>query len=423
MASSLLLLFLTFFLLLAATNGHNITAILDKYPDYSLYNSYLTQTKVCDEINSRETVTCLVLPNSAMAALSSKQSLAGIKNALRLLNLLDYFDPQKLHDLPRGTTLTTTLYQTTGNAAGNLGFVNITNLRGGKVGFASAAPGAKFDASYTKSVKQIPYNLSVLEISAPIIFPGLLDAPSASSANLTALLEKAGCKTFASLIVTSGVLKIYQSAMDKGLTLFAPNDEAFKAKDAPDVNSLSSADLVTLLQYHALPSYTPKDSLKTAKGTISTMASSASGKYDLSVISRGDDISLDTGVDTSRIASTVLDDTPVCVLTVDNLLLPSELFGGAPAPAPGPIALTPSPSPAATAPAPAKKKKGKAKAPSPAALSPPAPPMSAPESSPSDAPVSEADKADEKISAAVVARSVGTLGTVVLASWAIASIL
>ncbi|XP_072988586.1 fasciclin-like arabinogalactan protein 8 [Typha latifolia] len=422
MASSLLLLFLTFFLLLAAANGHNITAILDKYPDYSLYNSYLTQTKVCDEINSRETVTCLVLPNSAMAALSSKQSLAGIKNALRLLNLLDYFDPQKLHDLPRGTTLTTTLYQTTGNAAGNLGFVNITNLRGGKVGFASAAPGAKFDASYTKSVKQIPYNLSVLEISAPIIFPGLLDAPSASSANLTALLEKAGCKTFASLIVTSGVLKIYQSAMDKGLTLFAPNDEAFKAKDAPDVNSLSSADLVTLLQYHALPSYTPKDSLKTAKGTISTMASSASGKYDLSVISRGDDISLDTGVDTSRIASTVLDDTPVCVLTVDNLLLPSELFGGAPAPAPGPIALTPSPSPAATAPAPAKKK-GKAKAPSPAALSPPAPPMSAPESSPSDAPVSEADKADEKISAAVVARSVGTLGTVVLASWAIASIL
>ncbi|URD79107.1 Fasciclin-like arabinogalactan protein [Musa troglodytarum] len=403
----------------AGCRAHNITAILERYPEYSLYNSYLTRTKVCDEINAHETVTCLVLDDGAMSTLAAKRPLAAIKNALRLLALLDYFDPPKLHALPSGSTLTSTLLQTTGNEAGNLGFVNITNLRGGRVGFASTAPGSKFDSTYTKSIDKIPYNLSVLAVSAPIVFPGLFDTPTAASSNLTALLEKAGCKTFARLLTTSGVLKVFQDAMDKGLTLFAPNDEAFKATDAPDLNSLSSAELVTLLQYHALPSYTPKASLKSVSGRLPTMASSAAGKYDLSVVSRGDDVSLDTGVDTSRVASTVLDDTPVCILTVDNLLLPTELFGAAPSPAPTP---SPSASPV-EAPAPAPE----AKAPSPKSHkkhhSPPAPPMASPESAPSDAPAAAADKADVK-SAVGAATPIGTLATVavVFATLAMASL-
>ncbi|KAJ1693405.1 hypothetical protein LUZ63_010103 [Rhynchospora breviuscula] len=405
-AAILIPIFLLSSLLIHTTQAHNITAILDGYPDYALYNSYLTKTKVCDEINAHETVTCLVLSDSAMSSLvtAAKQSLAGIKNALRLLSLLDYFDPQKLHDLPSGTTLTTTLYQTTGNAPGNLGFVNITNLRGGKVGFAAAAPGSKFDASYVKAVKQSPFNLSVIEISNAVTYPGLLDATSASTANITALLEKAGCKTFASLLASSGVLKIYQSQMDKGLTLFAPNDDAFQAPGAPDLSSLSSADLVTLLQYHALPEYAPKSSLPAKSGPIQTLASSAAGKYDMSVVSQGDDVSLDTGVDKSRVASTVLDDTPVCILTVDSLLLPVELFGGAPAPAPGPASETPVPAPApdALAPAPVSKKHR-------LHHSPPAPPMEAPAEAPSKA---AADKADVKTGAAATVGPMGILAAI-----------
>ncbi|PKU87004.1 fasciclin-like arabinogalactan protein 8 [Dendrobium catenatum] len=394
----------------AAANGHNITAILDSFPDYSVYNGYMSQTKVADEVNSRDTVTCLVLPNAAMTALAAKHSLAAIKNALRLLVLLDYFDPQKLHDIPQGTTLTTTLYQTTG-APGKLGFVNITNVRGGRVAFGPSSPGSKLASDYTKSVRQIPYNISVLEISAPIIFPGLLDAPTAADSNLTALLEKAGCKTFASLLVSTGLLKNFQSAMDKGLTLFAPDDEAFNADGVPDLNSLSSADLVTLLQYHALSSYTPKDSLKLADHPISTMATGSSGKFDLTVSSQGDDVTLHTGVDSSRVANTVLDDTPVAILTVDSVLLPSELFGHAPAPAPAPSSLPPSPLPSTPAPAPASKS---AKAPSPLPLSPPAPPSSSPAASPQAA----SDKADAKNSsvAAEVVRSLATLIAVAVAA-------
>ncbi|KAJ0974589.1 hypothetical protein J5N97_016554 [Dioscorea zingiberensis] len=404
-----------------AGEAHNITAILDGFPDYSLYNSYLTQTKVADEINSRDTVTSLVLPNAPMAALAAKRPLAAIKNALRLLTLLDYFDAAKLHNLQGGAVLSTTLLQTTGNEPGNLGFVNITNARGGKVAFASAAPGSKPAATYTKSVKQIPYNLSVVEISAPIVFPGLLDAPTASGSNLTALLEKAGCKTFASLLSSSGVLKIFETAMTKGLTLFAPNDEAFKAPGVPDLSSLSSAELVTILQYHALASYTPKASLKTSTAPIPTMASSGAGKYDLGVTTHGDDVTLNTGVDHSRVASTILDDTPVCILTVDSILLPVELFGKAPssAPAPGPEGPSPSlpPSPS-EAPAPSPKK---AKSPSPKPHSPPAPPTGSPGASPSDAPASDDKPADDKSSA--TALLAGTLTSLFSAVLALASVL
>ncbi|KAJ6679517.1 FASCICLIN-LIKE ARABINOGALACTAN PROTEIN 10 [Salix purpurea] len=358
-----LLLSFTLSALVSTVLAHNITDILSGFPEYSEFNKYLTQTKLADEINTRQTITVLALNNGAMSALAAKHPLSVIKNALSLLVVLDYFDPTKLHQISKGSTLSTTLYQTTGNAPGNLGFVNITDLQGGKVGFGSAAPGSKLESSYTKSVKQVPYNISILEISQPIIAPGILTAPAPtpSSVNMTALLEKAGCKTFASLLQTSGVIKMYQSAADKGLTIFAPNDEAFKAAGVPDLSKLTNAEVVSLLQYHATASYS---------------------KFDLTVTSAGDSVTLHTGIGPSRVAETVLDSTPLVIFTVDNVLLPVELFGKAPSPAPaGEPVSAPSPSPIASTPAPAI-----VEAPSPLAASPPAPPVETPGGAPADAP-------------------------------------
>lgn len=381
------LLLLTLVALAAAVSAHNITAILEGTPEYSQYNSFLTQTRLADEINTRTTVTVLVLTNGVMSSLAAKHPLSVIKNALSLHILLDYYDPAKLHKISDGSVLTTTLYQTTGHAPGNLGFVNITDLQGGKVGFGSAAPGSKLDSSYTKSVKQIPYNISVLEISAPVIAPGILTAPapSASDMNITALLEKAGCKTFAALIVSSGLIKTFQTTADKGLTLFVPNDEAFKAKGVPDLSKLTNAELVSLLQFHAVARYTPIGALKTTKDAISTLATNGAGKYDLTVTTSGDEVTLHTGVDSSRVADTVLDSTPFSIFTVDNVLLPPELFGKSPSPAPSlePVA-APSPTPV-LAPSPAS-----VEAPSPSAASPPAPPSETPEGAPTEAPSAEA---------------------------------
>ncbi|EXB52677.1 hypothetical protein L484_022454 [Morus notabilis] len=382
---SLVFLCLSILALNAVVSAHNITAILSEFPDYSDYNKYLTQTKLADEINSRTTVTVLVLNNGAFSALASKHPASVLKKVLSLHIVLDYFDAQKLHKLPDGSTLSTTLYQTTGNAPGNLGSINITDLKGGKVGFGSAAQGSKLDSTYTKTVKEIPYNISVLEISAPIIATGILTAPapSASDVNITALLEKAGAKKFASLISSSGVIKTYESAAEKGLTIFAPNDEAFKAPGVPDLNKLTNAELVSLLLYHSLAGYTPKGSLKTTTASLTTLATNGAGKYDITVTTAGDSVTLHTGVDSSRVADTVLDSTPLVIFTVDNLLLPTELFGKSPSPAPTPEPVSsPSPTPV-LAPAPV------SEAPSPLAASPPAPPTETPGEAPADGPAAE----------------------------------
>ncbi|KAI4354909.1 hypothetical protein L6164_003734 [Bauhinia variegata] len=380
-----LFFFLSLSALAATISAHNITDILSGFPEYSQFNSFLSQTGVADEIDSRQTITVLVLNNGAFSSLASKYPLSVIKNVLSYHVLLDYFDGAKLHQISDGTTASTTLLQTTGNSPGNTGSVNITDLKGGKVGFGSAAPGSKLDSTYTKSVKQIPYNISVIEISAPIITPGLLTAPPPSAnVNITALLEKHGCKMFASLLVSSGVIKTYQSAVEKGLTIFAPNDEAFKARGVPDLSKLTNSDVVALLNYHGSPKYLPKGALKTNKDPITTLATSGAGKYDLSTSTDGDSVTLHTGVSPSRLADTVLDSPPLVIFTVDSVLLPKELFAKSPSPAPAPEpASAPSPAPIlAPTPGPA------ADAPTPMADSPPAP---SPADAPGDAPSAAAE--------------------------------
>uniref|UniRef100_M4CGU9 FAS1 domain-containing protein n=1 Tax=Brassica campestris TaxID=3711 RepID=M4CGU9_BRACM len=384
----LLALTLSLFAVIYTVSGHNITQILSESPEYSSFNSYLSQTKLNDEINSRTTITILVLNNDVMSSLAGKHPLSVVKTALSLLVLLDYYDPLKLHKISQGTTLPTTLYQTTGRAAGNLGFVNVTDLKGGKVGFGSAAPGSKLGANYTKSVKQIPYNISVLEINAPIIAPGILTAPAPSN-NMTELLEKAGCKIFASMLLSSGVVKTYESTVEKGLTVFAPSDEGFKAESAPDLTKLTQAEVVSLLEYHALAEYKPKGSLKINKNVISTLATNGAGKYDLTTSTSGDEVILHTGVGPSRVADTVVDETPLVVFKVDKVLLPIELFGKSPSPAPEPVSTpTPTPSAKSLSPTPTKSPSPR-KEPSPVAASPPAPPVDEPsEEAPSDSPTS-----------------------------------
>ncbi|XP_071739651.1 fasciclin-like arabinogalactan protein 8 [Rutidosis leptorrhynchoides] len=188
---------------ITVTSRHNITAILYAFPEYTEFNNYLTQTKLNEEINNRETITVLVLSNSSVSALASKHPLSVLKDVLSLHILLDYYDNKKLHNISNnGTTLSViTLYNTTENSPGIAGFVNITtDSKSGKVSFGSAVSGSKLDSSYTKSVKQIPYNISVLEIDMPILAPGVLTAHAHRSTDVITITEELGvtfyrCKT------------------------------------------------------------------------------------------------------------------------------------------------------------------------------------------------------------------------------------
>lgn len=163
-----LLLFPLLVLLLSSTtsHAHNITRILAKHPEFSTFNHYLTVTHLAAEINRRQTITVLALDNSAMSSLLSKQlSVYTLRNVLSLHVLTDYFGSKKLHQVTNGTALTSSMFQATGSAPGSSGYMNITDLKGGKVGFGAEDNDGKLDATYVKSVAEFPYNISVLQIS------------------------------------------------------------------------------------------------------------------------------------------------------------------------------------------------------------------------------------------------------------------
>lgn len=85
--------------------------------------------------------------------------------------LLDYFDKLKLGKIK--SILVTNLYQSSGVAADEQGFVNVTHLPSGSTGFGSAVKGSPLVAKLVKEVFTKPYNLSVLEVSLPIVSPGI----------------------------------------------------------------------------------------------------------------------------------------------------------------------------------------------------------------------------------------------------------
>ncbi|XP_006657210.2 fasciclin-like arabinogalactan protein 3 [Oryza brachyantha] len=159
----------------------NVTEILGRFPEFSLFNLLLGKAHVDRDINSRNAVTVLVPDNSAVDWLlrrSARLPRAALVELLSVHVVLDYIDAAKLAKLPRGRpTVSTTLFQTTGKAARRTGFLAITpTARGGAV-FASAAPGALVNATFKKAVTAVPYNISVLEISNFVVPPGVITRP------------------------------------------------------------------------------------------------------------------------------------------------------------------------------------------------------------------------------------------------------
>ncbi|KAJ6713185.1 FASCICLIN-LIKE ARABINOGALACTAN PROTEIN [Salix purpurea] len=103
----------------------NITQILSQYSDFKTFSSYLTETQLAGEINSRQTITVLVVEDGNMSPLSGKPK-DEIKNVLSGHVILDYYDVAKLQKLQNKTAMLTTLFQSSGQAVGQQGFLNVT---------------------------------------------------------------------------------------------------------------------------------------------------------------------------------------------------------------------------------------------------------------------------------------------------------
>ncbi|KAL9230013.1 hypothetical protein vseg_005414 [Gypsophila vaccaria] len=369
------------------TTAHNITRILAAFPQFSTFNHYLTLTHLAPEINTRQTITVLALDNTAMSSILSKHlSIYALKNVLSLHVLLDYFGAKKLHQITDGTALAATMYQATGAAPGTAGFVNITDVKGGKVGFAAqdtADDGGPLDSTFVKSVKEIPYNLSVIQISHVLTSPEAeAPTPAPQVSNITNIMSAHGCKAFADTLSSfPGAETTYLTNVEGGLTVFCPMDDAFK-NFAPKFKNLTKDDKNSLLLFHGVPIYNSRSMLRSNNGDMNTLATDGAKKFAFTVQNDGEDITLKTKLSVAKIMATLIDEQPLAIYTIDKVLLPKEIFKGKLAPAPAP-------EPAAPPPA---KSKGKAKH---HHASPPAPPSddvaSSPADSPADGPAADDD--------------------------------
>lgn len=106
--------------------------------------------------------------------------------------------------------MTASLFQSSGDADGDAGYVNITDMHAGKVGFAPADSG-DLNSFFVKAVLEKPYDLSIIHISQ-VLDSAQAEAPTAepSKVNLTSLLNDKGCKEFSHLLTSTGALKTFQ---------------------------------------------------------------------------------------------------------------------------------------------------------------------------------------------------------------------
>ncbi|KAL7088090.1 hypothetical protein ACP275_13G108000 [Erythranthe tilingii] len=399
-AAAAVVLSLSFLLLLltSTARAHNITHILEKNPEFSTFSHYLTVTQLAPEINRRETITVCAVDNAGMSDLLAKHlSIGGIRNVLSLHVLLDYFDAKKLHQITDGTALAATMYQATGEATGSAGFVNITDLKGGKVGFSPQDSGGGVSATFVKTVEAIPYNISVIQISSILPSPEAeAPAPGPSQTNITALMSAHGCKVFAETLLANPAEQTFETNVESGLTIFCPGDDAMKGF-MPKFKNLTADGKQSLLEFHGMPIYQTLQGLKSSNGLANTLATDGARRYDFTVQNDGTEVTIVTGVATAKITNTLVEEPPLAIYQVNKVLMPKELFKAALTPTPAPA-----PAPEADAPKSSKKKKHK---------SPPAP-----SDSPADSPDADADVADQTANGAVRFNA-GGFGAVILCMW------
>ncbi|XP_042038481.1 fasciclin-like arabinogalactan protein 3 [Salvia splendens] len=109
------------------------------------------------QVNSRRTITVLGLPNDRIGTLMQLPEDVQ-KSILTLHVILDYFDMSKLTPANK-----TTLYQSSGVANGQQGFIDVVRRRDGTIVF-----GSPLVCNFVNPVAAQPFN-----ISQPIIAPGM----------------------------------------------------------------------------------------------------------------------------------------------------------------------------------------------------------------------------------------------------------
>ncbi|KAJ1420135.1 FAS1 domain [Sesbania bispinosa] len=157
-------------------HGLDITKQLSQYPEFESFNKYLTETKLAEQINGLKAVTVLAIDNKALSSLSGKSPDA-VKAIIGNHVLVGYYDEKKLVEAQGSHTQLETLSPVSGPAKSIL----VALINEGEVAFSSAVKGSPFDTKLVSTVSTQPDTVSILQVTQPIVAPGVESSTSSSS--------------------------------------------------------------------------------------------------------------------------------------------------------------------------------------------------------------------------------------------------
>nr|XP_043621159.1 fasciclin-like arabinogalactan protein 4 [Erigeron canadensis] len=323
------------------TAAVNITSLLSPYPDLSDFSSLLTTTNVAADITDRTSLTLLAVPNSILRSSPLlHRSPSSIADVIRYHVLLQYLSLHDLRRFPPSGKLITTLFQTTGRATNNFGYVNITNNHFTNITTVTspvAYSQPPNNATIISLILNSPYNVSIYTVTSLIIPYGfdLLASETRPPLGLNiskALIDGHNFNVAAAMLTASGVVSEFESDEGgAGITLFVPTDDAFA--DLPvtaNFQSLPADKKADVLRFHVLHSYYPLGSLQSIVNPVQpTLATEdkGAGSFTLNISRVNGSVAINTGIIIASVTQTVFDQNPVAIFGISRVLLPKEIFG------------------------------------------------------------------------------------------------
>ncbi|WCJ41046.1 FASCICLIN-like arabinogalactan-protein 12 [Euphorbia peplus] len=170
--------------------------------------------------------------------------------------------------------------------------------------------------------------------------PSAVVAATPGPTDVVKILEKAGHFTVLVRLLKAthedSELLSELNNTNNGITIFAPNDNAFSGLKAGTLNTLSDEQKVELMKFHVIPGFLTSSQFQTVTNPVRTQAGSGD-RVSLNVTTVGNFVNVTTGLTNATIVGTVYTDNQLAIYQVDKVLLPLDVFTPKPlAPAPGP---------------------------------------------------------------------------------------
>uniref|UniRef100_A0A0E0JYX7 FAS1 domain-containing protein n=1 Tax=Oryza punctata TaxID=4537 RepID=A0A0E0JYX7_ORYPU len=155
--------------------------------------------------------------------------------------------------------------------------------------------------------------------------------------NLTEILTKAGhYNTFIRLLKDTEVSSQVSSLLNNdrnadGLTVLAPTDAAFGRLRPGTLNRMDAQAQAELVLYHILPKYYGFITFETTTNPVRTQASGQRGVCTVNVTTAGEEkVNVSSGIMETTLGKNPLrEGHPLAVYSLDDVLLPPDMFGPA----------------------------------------------------------------------------------------------